>query len=157
MAEAGPAGVVAIGPDGWQREPGGGWQQVPAAALAAERLDATVVAAALEPDRLVAAEDRGLVLVDGAPARHCRVAIDGLIFRAAFPQVSWFAADRSLHRWRGEIDYYVFGDGQLGLAEAWVNGEAEPVASDAIQATIRARLAATDRGAPVVLEPPAGE
>jgi hypothetical protein len=129
---------------------------IPASSLAGERLDATVLAAALVPERLIAAEDRGLVRVEGAPARHCRVAIDGAIFRAAFPQVRWFAGDRSLHRWRGEIDYYVFGDGQLGLVEAWVNGEAEPVAADAIQATIRASLSATNRGEPLTLEPPTG-
>jgi hypothetical protein len=154
--ETGPAGVVALAEDGWQREPGEPWTSVPATALIAEHLDATVLATALEPERLLAAEDRGLVLVEGAPARHCRVAIDGQIFRAAFPQVRWFAGDRSLHRWRGEIDYYLFGDGQLGLVEAWVNGEAEPLTSDAIQATIRTTLAATNRDQPKALAPPEG-
>jgi hypothetical protein len=37
-----------------------------------------------------------------------------------------------------------------------VNGEAEPVAADAIQATIRASLSATDRGQPVKIRPPTG-
>ena len=152
-AAAGPAGAAVVGPRGWWREPGTDWAAVPSQRLAGEHLDATVLAAALVPDRLMAAEDRGLVRVDGAPARHCRVAIDGEIFRAAFPQVRWFAGDRSLHRWRGEIDYYVFGDGQLGLFEAWVNGEAEPVTAGAIQATIRASLSATDRGLPVTVRP----
>ena len=153
-AETGPAGVVTVGSGGWRREPGTSWETVPASSLAAEHLDATVLAAALPAERRMAVEDRGLVYVEEARARHCRIAIDGETFRAAFPQVRWFAGDRSLHRWRGELDFYVFGDGQLGLVEAWVNGEAQPVAPGAIQATIRVALEAANRGEPVTVEPP---
>lgn len=151
---SGLAGVVMVGGDGFRREPGSTWEAVAASTLAAERLDATILPAALPALRLVAAEDRGLVSVEGARARHCRLAIDGETFRAAVPQVRWFAGERSLHRWRGELDYFVFGDGQLGIVEAWVNGEAEPVVPGAIQATIRFELTATGRGEPVTVEAP---
>jgi hypothetical protein len=153
-AQLGLAGVVTIGADGWRREPGSRWEAVAASTLVAERLDAAVLAAALPAERRIAAEDRGFASVEGAWSRHCRVAIGGDSFRAAFPQVRWFAGDRSLHRWRGEVDYYVFGDGELGLVEAWLNGEAEPVAPGAIQATIRVWLTATNRGETVTVRPP---
>ena len=41
---------------------------------------------ALPADVRTTAEDRGLEFVEGAAARHCRVAIDGTTFVAAFPQ-----------------------------------------------------------------------
>ena len=150
----GLAGAVTIGPDGWRREPRSRWEAVTATTLAAERLDAAVLAAALPAERRIAAEDRGLASVEGARSRHCRVAIDGDTFRAAFPQVRWLAGEGSLHRWRGELDFYLFGDGELGLVEARVNGEAEPVAPGAIQATIRVVLSATSRGETVTVGPP---
>ena len=34
--------------------------------------------------------------------------------RAAFPEMAWFIGSADLHRWRGELDYWVFADRQVG-------------------------------------------
>ena len=44
--------------------------------------------------------------------------------RAAFPQIRWLVGDADLSRWRGQLDYWVFLDGQLGQVAGSVNGEA---------------------------------
>ena len=63
-------------------------------------------------------------VIEGARARRCRIAIDGTTFREAFPQVAWLVGDADLHRWRGQLDYWVFLDGQLGQVAGSANGEA---------------------------------
>jgi hypothetical protein len=114
-----------------------------------------VVASALQAERLVAAEDRGLVRVEGAPARHCRVAVDGEIFRAAFPQVRWFVGATDLETWRGYLDAWVFADGQLGRVEGRLEGPGFDLEEGAIRADVSVVLDATYRGEPVNLVPPA--
>jgi hypothetical protein len=93
--------------------------------------------------------------VEGAEARHCRVAIDGSTFRLAFPQVRWMAGDTDLHRWRGELDYWVFTDDQVGVADAWIAGEGFELQPGAVQARIEADLTATYRGSSITVAPPA--
>ena len=79
---------------------------------------------ALTPGNRATAEDRGIDVIEGARARRCRVAVDGATFAAAFPQVRWLVGDADLHRWRGQLDYWVFVDGQLGQVAGDASGEA---------------------------------
>jgi hypothetical protein len=110
--------------------------------------------AALTPGYRATAEDRGVEVIEGARARHCRIAVDGPVFRAAFPQARWLVGDDDLHRWRGQLDYWVFLDGQLGQVAGSVNGEGTSVAEKAIQGTIDVHLTATERGRNAVIYPP---
>jgi hypothetical protein len=82
------------------------------------------------------------------------VAVDGLIFGAAFPQAVWLVGATDLHRWRGQLDYWVFLDGQLGQIAGSVNGEAAAIVPDALNGTIEVRMAATERGRDSVIYPP---
>lgn len=154
-AQLGLAGAASIGRTGWRREPGSRWLPTTAEDVAGEALDLTILDQALRPEQRVAAEDLGLTYVEGARARHCVVAIDGTTFRAAFPQVRWLVGDAPLRHWRGELDYWVFADGQLGQLAGWLNGEAGAIRAGAIQATIRVELTATDRGASLTIGAPA--
>jgi hypothetical protein len=58
--------------------------------------------------------------------------------------------------WRGEIDYWVFGDGEVGLVQGSVNGNAQAMLPQGLQATVEVKLTATDRGQPVSITPPSG-
>jgi hypothetical protein len=61
----------------------------------------------------------------------------------------------SLKEWRGSLDWWVFGDGELGMATLILGGlpiDAWPV--QAVQGSLRARLTAVDRGSPVVVQRP---
>jgi hypothetical protein len=93
-------------------------------------------------------------VIEGARARRCRLAIDGPVFRAAFPQVRWLVGDADLHRWRGQLDYWVFLDGQLGQIAGSVNGDATGFAPTALQGTVDVLLTATERGRDTVIYPP---
>ena len=73
------------------------------------------------------------------------MAVDGETFVEAFPQVRWLVGDADLHRWRGQLDYWVFADGELGRVSGSVNGEAFQIADDGLQATLRATMIATER------------
>ena len=59
-----------------------------------------------------------------------------------------------LHRWRGELDYWVFADRQVGQVVMTVNGDAVEMGSTGLQATIRATMIAIDRDLPVSISPP---
>ncbi len=155
VRELGLGGAALVGAQGWLREPGGGWSRVPATAVEGESLDAAVLREGLDTDARTAAEDLGISYVGGAEARHCRVAIDGSTFRLAFPQVRWLAGDTDLHRWRGELDYWVFTDDQLGVADAWIAGEGFELQPGAVQARLEADLTATYRGSSITVAPPA--
>jgi hypothetical protein len=139
-------GGAHVGTGSWALAPGTGWHKAEEEPAAVAGLDARVVVLALEPDRLPAAEVLGLATFEGARARHCRVAIDGDTFRLTFPQIVWLVGDTDIHRWRGELDYWVFADGQLGRVSGSVNGEAVAIDSRGIQATLHATLSATERG-----------
>src|SRR5207237_10211494 len=93
-------------------------------------------ASALPTASRKAAEERGLEFLEGARARHCRVAIDGRAFQAAFPAVLWMSARQDLHRWRGSLDYWIFLDGQVGQVTALINGEAQSLGRTGLQANL---------------------
>ena len=80
--------------------------------------------------------------------------MDGPVFRAAFPQVRWLAGENDLHRWRGQLDYWVFLDGELGQVAGSITGEGADVADGAIQGTIDVHMTATERGRNTVIYPP---
>ncbi|MGD0018928.1 MAG: hypothetical protein ABSD62_06700 [Candidatus Limnocylindrales bacterium] len=150
----GQFGATRIGAAAWALTPGQGWQSVPPASLDSKLIDATAIAEAFSVGNRATAEDRGLEYVEGARGRHCRVAIDGKTFGASFPQVTWLVGDASLAAWRGEIDYWVFGDGEIGLISGSVNGSAQTILPHGLQATVEIKLTATDRGWPVSISPP---
>jgi hypothetical protein len=152
---------VGVPPNAWRRDDGGAW--MPVLAGPRETLDTAVVAAALTPGARTSAEEIGVEAIEGARARHCRAAIDGPAALKAFPPLRWlvggtpFETDPDLEVWRGEIDWWVFADGQLGIATVSIHGPVFggdwPV--EGFQATVEGRLTAVDRGAPQVVEPPA--
>jgi hypothetical protein len=151
----GQFGFARVGQQGWSKQPRGAWLAGPVGVPADPQLDQLVLATALIPANRTAAEERGLEFVEGARARHCRIAIDGPRFAAAFPEVMWFGSPLDLHRWRGQLDYWLFLDGELGQVVASVNGEAAGLGRPGLLATIHVTLSATDRGVPTTVEAPA--
>jgi hypothetical protein len=152
----GLAGAAAVEDLAWVRETGTRWSPVGPELAARQALDLAVLEAALAvPDR-AAAEDLGLAYVEGARARRCRVAVDGSVFRDAFPQVRWLVGTTDLADWRGDLDVWVFADGQLGRVEGRLGGPGYDLDEDAIRADVSVVLDATYRGAPVNLVPPGG-
>jgi hypothetical protein len=145
--ELGRYGVARVGAAAWTRAPRQDWLRAPASVADDELVDVQVLAIALADGVRATAENRGLEFVEGARGQHCRVAVDGPTFVAAFPQVHWLVSDDILHRWRGQLDYWVFGDGQLGRVTGSVNGPADPLGAPGIQGTIHVQLTATDRHA----------
>lgn len=141
----GQYGSVRIGNTAWRLTPADGWQPVVVAEVEGEALDAQVLEVALEAGSRRAAEDHGLEYFEGARARRCRVAIDGPGFRSAFPAIRFLVGDADLTRWRGELDYWVFGDGELGRVSGSVDGDAAAVVDGALLATLRATMIATER------------
>lgn len=139
----------------WALEPRRQWRPVGLASADGLDLDAQVVRVALGPTQRVAAEDRGLETIEGARSRHCRIAIDGPTFAAAFPAIAYFTGDGAdLHRWRGELDYWVFLDGQLGRASGSLNGPASSIGVAGVQSTLTVTMDALDRDAPMTVIAP---
>lgn len=147
-------GAARLGSDAWVREPGRPWASAPTDSVGEDTLDVEVLETALTPGNRATAEDRGVDIIEGARARRCRVAIDGPTFAAAFPQVRWLVGDADLHRWRGQLDYWVFMDGELGQVAGSANGEAAGIQPDAILGQVDVKLTATDRGRDLVVYPP---
>jgi hypothetical protein len=152
--QLGEYGSARLGDRAWARTPSLGWRPVDPLTVAEDTLDAQALATALVPDYRSTAEDRGVEVLEGARARRCRVAVDGETFEAAFPQVRWLIGPADLRRWRGQVDYWVFLDGQVGQVAGNVNGEAAGIVSNALQGTIEVRLTATERGRSLVVYPP---
>ena len=150
----GQFGAARLGSAAWMLAPDQGWYGVPLASLDSDMIDATAIAEALASGNRATAEDRGVEYVEGARARHCRVAIDGDTFGASFPQVVWLVGDASLATWRGELDYWIFGDGEIGMITGSVNGNAQAILPHGLQATVEVKLTATDRGKPVAISAP---
>jgi hypothetical protein len=155
VRQLGEYGSARIGDRAWVRTPSLGWRSVGAESVTADTLDVQALSSALTADYRSTAEDRGVEVLDGARARRCRIAIDGATFETTFPQVRWLVGSADLHRWRGQLDYWVFLDGQVGQVAGSVNGEAVGVLPDALQATVELRLTATERGRDFVIYPPA--
>ncbi|MEX1170151.1 MAG: hypothetical protein WEE50_08425, partial [Chloroflexota bacterium] len=154
IRQLGQYGSARIGERAWVRTPSLGWRTVAAETVAADSLDVQALSTALTPDYRATAEDRGVEVLEGARARRCRIAIDGPTFEATFPQVRWLVGSADLRRWRGQLDYWVFLDGQVGQVAGSVNGEAVGVVPDALQATVELRLTATERGRSFVIHTP---
>ncbi len=150
----GQYGAIRIGEAAWTVSPGGSWSLVAPEAIDDQMLDVTVLDGALSLANRATAEDRGLEFVEGARARHCRVAVDGSIFLLSFPQVGWLVGPVDLATWRGELDFWIFGDGEVGMASGTINGSAQGILSHGLLATAWVRMTATDRDAPVFIAPP---
>jgi hypothetical protein len=151
-SQFGTYAVTRVGSEAWSRAPGGSWTSAPAASLDQDLLDATVLDSALSPGNRVTAEDRGLEYVDGARARRCRVAVDGATYAASFPQVEWLVGTADLSTWRGQIDYWIFGDDQLGQVQGSVSGNAQEILPHGLIATIELKMTAIDRGQSVSID-----
>jgi hypothetical protein len=153
-SELGLHGAARIGEDAWVREPFGGWRRAIQLEVAVWSVDIQAFEAALSDGTRATAELHGVDVIEGARARHCRIAIDGPTFRVAFPAVVWLVGDASLARWRGELDYWVFLDGELGRITGSVNGDAGAILEGALQGTVRVSLSATSRGRDLRIGPP---
>ena len=138
----------------WTLTPGSSWTPLPATGVQGKDLDRQLVLEALTPPQRAVVEDHGLAYIEGARARQCRVALDGETLRRALPEVALLVGDTNLSRWRGELDFWVFADGQLGQANGYASGQALGLAEGALTAEIRFQLTAIDRGAPVTVQPP---
>ena len=150
----GTFGAARIGSDAWTYDARTGWTPAQPASLDDATLDLLVVTAALAPGDRVAAESLGIDDIEGARARHCRTAVDGETFRAAFPQVAWLVGDEPMARWRGDLEYWVFGDGEVGQVVGRISGEGASLTPKGIQGTIRVTMTATDRDQPMVVVAP---
>lgn len=148
-------GAAVVGDRAWLRETGGRWREVAPSSARGESLDLELVGTALGPEARAAVEDMGLVYLEGARARRCRMAVDGTTFRAAFPQVRWLVGDANLRTWRGEIDAWVFADGEVGRAEGRLGGPGFAIEPGAILGELTATLTATERGAALTVATPA--
>jgi hypothetical protein len=152
--QLGQYGAARIGDVAWATTRGSPWRQVSDSSVATEGIDVQVLDAALTPGYRATAEDRGLETIEGARARRCRIAVDGAVFAAAFPQVALLVGDADLHRWRGQLDYWVFLDGQLGQVAGSLNGEGAGITPESLLGTIDVRMTATERGRNSVIYPP---
>jgi hypothetical protein len=146
-ARLGQFGEAVVGADGWRLDPATGWQQVRGDELGADALDVAVRQAALSSGARAAAEFHGISYFEGARATHCRIAIDGPTLRRAFPAIDLLIGSANVGRWRGELDYWVFADGELGRASAAVSGDAFDIAKGGLQAHVFATMTATERDA----------
>ncbi len=150
----GQYGVARIGSTAWLLAPDKGWQEAEPAVADNALVDATALRQVLSPGYRATAEDHGLEYVEGARARRCRVAVDGATFLASFPQIVWLVGDASLEIWRGQIDYWVFGDREVGKIAGRINGNSVGILPHGLSATIEIRLTATDRDLPVAISTP---
>ena len=147
-------GLVRIGSSAWSQEKDLPWAGVALSTTHNDLLDATVFEVALSPGNRATAEDRGFDNVEGARSRHCAVAIDGPTFASSFPQVRWLTGAANLGLWRGQLEYWVFGDGEVGKVLGSVNGSAQEILAHGLLATMQVSMTATDRDAPVSISPP---
>jgi hypothetical protein len=147
-------GAVRIGRSEWAESPGTGWAATPPAPVAGPQLDESALAGALSPENRATAENSGLEYVEAARARHCRINVDGKSFAAAFPQVKWLIGTASLETWRGELDYWVFLDGEVGMVSGTINGDAQEILPHGIQATVWVKMTVVDRDSGITITPP---
>jgi hypothetical protein len=148
-------GAARVGDEAWTAAPREPWRPASPAALAGQNVDRRFVRIALSPDRTAVNQDLGLALIGGARARHCRIATDGAVVSTALPMSRWIVGDADIARWRGEIDYFVFLDGAVGVARGSVNGEAFVLDRPGLLGTFVFELEFLDRGDAIVVEPPA--
>jgi hypothetical protein len=152
----GQHGITRIGDRSWELMPGRPWAVAEPGRSLQRDLDRTILLVALTPGNRAVAEDRGISYIEGARARHCRIAAGGTMIRNALPEVEILVGNTDLARWRGDLDYWVFADGQLGQVDGRISGPALDLAKDALVASLRFRMTAVDRGLPITVLPPAG-
>lgn len=150
----GQHGMTRLKGQAWELLPGRPWTAVTLDQAGGHDLDRELVFEALTHDDRSVGEDRGLSFIEGARARSCRIPMDGDTLRKALPMVDLLVGETDLSRWRGELDYWVFADGQLGQADGRLTGPAGSLDPDALNALIRFRLTAVDRGLPITVLPP---
>jgi hypothetical protein len=134
--------------------PGSGWAVAAATAIDGQMLDLDVLAGALSPDNRATAEDRGLEYVEGARARHCRVAVDGATFADLVPAGE--VARRHRVWRRGEASWT---SGSSATAKsAWSPERSTATPRKSCPTVCRQRswvkMTATDRDTPVNISPP---
>ncbi len=150
----GRIGFARIDQQAWRLLPGRGWVALAPGAVQGSDMDRELLLEALTPPQRAVVEDAGLAYIEGARARHCRVALDGGILSRAVPEASLLVGHADLSRWRGELDFWVFADGQLGQAIGFANGPGPELAPNALTAEVRFTLIAIDRGLPVTIQTP---
>jgi hypothetical protein len=153
--ELGQYGAARIGGAAWRLDPGLGWHVDPSHA-GGFALDRAVLAAAVEAGARPASETLGIAFFEGARARHCRVAIDGPAFEAAFPEVRRLVGGVDLLHWRGELDYWVFTDGELGRVSGSLSGPASGIVDGGLQARVQVTMIAIERDRAHAIISPAG-
>jgi hypothetical protein len=154
--ELGQYGMARRGERTWTRTPQAGWQATPpGTTMYDQTVDLRAMATALQRGSRATAEDYGIEVIEGAPARRCRVAVDGATFQAAFPAVRWLVGEADLSRWRGQVDYWIFLDDEIGQIAGSANGEAVILRPEALQGRIDVHLTATERDRDLVVYPPA--
>lgn len=154
IRELGQYGSAKIADQAWTISPGTGWETTDPATVEGDAVDVQALEVALSADYRATAEDRGVEVIEGARARRCRIAIDGQTFGAAFPETVWLVGSADLHRWRGQLDYWIFLDGELGQVAGSANGEAFAIVPAALSGTIDVLLTATERGRDSFIYPP---
>jgi hypothetical protein len=170
----GQRAYLRIGPQGWLNDgsddpqaPGTTWRAVrpnPFGLLGSEALtlDGPPHSVAHAPRGAIVPEDLGLEHIEGARARHCRTFIDGTTALDTFLPLRWLMYDAderhedAIARWRGKLDWWVFTDGEMGLASAEVSGSRAETPWDAegVRVVLEARLSATDRDVQVDVSVP---
>lgn len=154
---------VRVGSQAWSRSGQGAWTlegNAGQTASPAPTLDGAILAGALAPAQRVAAENAGIELIGGAQARHCRTAVTGASALASFPPLTWLAGgplpdSQVFGPWRGELDWWVFSDGQLGLATVHMTGRSpDPWGQVSVLGSLDARLQAIQRDQPELILPP---
>jgi len=150
----GRTGFARVDGTAWDLLPNYGWVALSPAKSQGYDMDRELLLEALTPAQRSVVEDAGLSYLEGARARHCRVALDGTTLRQALPEVTLLLGETDVSRWRGEVDFWVFADGQIGQADGFANGPGLGLASDALSAEVRFRLIAIDRGVPMAVRLP---
>ena len=123
-------------------------------------LDTAVIVADLSDPARLAAEDSGIELIGGARARHCRLLTGGILALQAFRPLRWLmgqaplADTPDLAAWRGELDWWVFADAELGMATVSVEGFQPAGWPAGLQATLKATLTARGRDAARSIQAP---
>ena len=102
--------------------------------VADETVDLQASETALTAGYRATARIAAIEVIEGAPRPALPDRGRRDTFADAFPQVRWLVGDADLDRWRGQLDYWVFLDGQLGQVAGSANGEAVGIEPDALQA-----------------------
>ncbi len=155
VRQLGQFGAARIDGTTWLLAPATGWQRQVVPSTPVDSLDRQVLVQAIESGSRPAAETHGLAYVEGALARHCRIAVDGAAFGGAFPQVQFLTGQADLSTWRGELDYWVFADSQLGRVSGRLNGHAGGIVEGGLQGNLLVTMSAVERDRAHHVAPPA--